>query len=90
VCLHLSAQFIVDRPSSEQVAETPEPLTDDRHVEVHASARIKLIALAVRRYCAISVSSCRRPPAVMRYSRTFRPDSDSRQAAFTHPLMSNF
>ena len=67
-----------------EIAETPDPLTDDRHVEVQASLRIKPIALAVRRYSAISVSSCRRPLAVMRYSRTCRPDSDSRHVRF-HP-----
>ena len=49
-----------------------------------ASLRNKPIALAVRRYSAISVSSCRRPLAVMRYSRTCRPDSDSRHVRF-HP-----
>lgn len=70
VRLHLPAQFVLQRTSSEEVAETPDPLTDDRHVECQASSSNKPIALAVRRYSAIWASSCRRPLAVMRYSRT--------------------
>ena len=36
VRLHLLAQFVLPRPSPEQVAETPDPLTDDRHGDPHA------------------------------------------------------
>ena len=90
VRFHLAAQFVVHGAAAEQVVETTDPFTDERHRDPHASSSNKPIALVVRRYSAISASSCFRPLAVMRYSRTCRPDSDSRHAAFTQPLISSF
>src|SRR6188768_2867767 len=79
---HLLGQFALDAPPLEQIEQSPPD-----HDAPFNTART---AADMRSYSLTSVSNCFRPAGDSRYSRTFRPLSETAQSAFTQPFRSSF
>src|SRR6187399_3391090 len=87
---HFIAEHGIVTAAVEAIPNTPPPFPEALKEPAHAVSRMAAIALETRRYSSRSRSSCRRPAAVRRYSRTGRPVSDVAALALTHPLSSSF